>query len=268
MGDEVVEEARGPRWARAIHHADGVRRQLEATVVGRDGGVVPVGDVAHEDLGDGAARQVEVVDVATGRVLDVVHHGNRAGHVGDVLVAAGHVGRNAERGELGLGTGEVVPGHREAVEPVGRAGGGVVDGQAREGGVGRPLLHGEAHVAGAGAVDRDGRGRPPRGRGRDAGDRRARGRGGRARGHPEGGRTERRSGEAEAKQAAAAPDEAGKFGHVSRTGLLRRRACGGRRGWRRACWCGRARRRSPVRSPRRGRRRSGRTPAGPAACCG
>jgi hypothetical protein len=74
---------------------------------------------------------VQVVDLAPGPVVDVVHDGHGAGDVGDVLVAPADRVGHADRRELGLGAGEGDGAGVVAVEAVGRSGRRVVDPDAR-----------------------------------------------------------------------------------------------------------------------------------------
>src|SRR5699024_6196475 len=79
----LLEVVGGARLVRAEDHADRLVRELDALVLGGDRGVVPGGDGAVEDVGEGLARERDI------DAVEVVRHGDRAEH-----------GREGPRGAL------------------------------------------------------------------------------------------------------------------------------------------------------------------------
>ena len=171
-GGQVVGEVGGGAGViGAVHRGDLEVRKLDARVQGRDGGVVPVGDLAAEDLGDGGGVELQVRDAR-----DVEGDGDRGNVDRDVN---GAVGAALVLGagelvilEVGIGAGEL----GRAVEDRLASGAGTVRGVlhscalVRGSEVGLPDIHGCAlggrTDAGQGAGDRGTRGGRRRGLGR------------------------------------------------------------------------------------------------------
>ena len=156
---EVVREVlRGARVVRAVHGGDVGVGQGHAVVEGGDGRVVPLRDVALEDVGDGRGVERELVDTLdveddgdrgdVDREVDGLGVGSAGGEgAGDLLVVQGGVGAGEvdATGDEGLTTGA---GARRVV----------VDGHVGVGGLeaGDPGLLGGLLRRGAGGVERAG----------------------------------------------------------------------------------------------------------------
>src|SRR3954453_3910806 len=76
VGEELREVLRRARRVGAVADRDAVARQLDAGVLARDFGVVPLLDLAEEDVSDGLAVELEALLDA----VDVVRDGHRAEH--------------------------------------------------------------------------------------------------------------------------------------------------------------------------------------------
>src|SRR6185312_13075070 len=68
LGQVVGEVERGARTVRTMHHGDLARGQAQAGVQRGDLRVIPVGDLAKEDVGQGGAVQLDLVGLHTGNV--------------------------------------------------------------------------------------------------------------------------------------------------------------------------------------------------------
>ena len=125
VGDEVLG---GAGLIGAVHHGDGGVGQLQVLVLIGDGRIVPLGDLAVEDLGDGGSVHVDVL-AGIGNALEVEDHGDRgdvdrdieggafSAHglgllnfvIGKGLVGAGPSGGTGQEGlHASAGTGRVV----------------------------------------------------------------------------------------------------------------------------------------------------------------
>ena len=106
LGEVVGEDEGGPGAVGTVHRRDGLVGQLEARIQVRDGGVVPLLDLAEVDVGEQRAGQLELAGLDAGNV----HHGNHAADdrreldeavLGELLRLERHVAR-AEVDGLGL----------------------------------------------------------------------------------------------------------------------------------------------------------------------
>ena len=152
-GLEVLGEVlRGARIIGTVNGGDLEIRQVGIRVVGLDGLVVPVGDVALEDLRHRLGREVELVDA-----LDVEGHGDGGDVDGELvgsLGAAGFLsGLDLVIVEVGIGAGELCVAGEELLTAGARAVGGVVDGHTGvlRGEVRGPGIHGRLLRGGADA---------------------------------------------------------------------------------------------------------------------
>src|SRR3954469_10332688 len=126
-GEERGEQLGRARLVGAVADGDLAAREVRVGVALGDRGVVPLRDLAEEDVGDGLAVELEALVDA----LDVVGHGDRAEHARDVdRVALLLGGRDLLVLHRGVGGAEVDGAGGELGDPATRADALVVDGQA------------------------------------------------------------------------------------------------------------------------------------------
>src|SRR4051794_37841317 len=153
VGEELGEVLRRARRVGAVADRDAVAGQLDAGVLTRDLGVVPLLDLAEEDVSDGLAVELEALLDA----VDVVRDGHRAEHRRHVDgVAALLLGRrDLVVLHRRVGGPEVHGAGAELRDAAARADGLVVDRRAvRLLEAGGPLLVDRRRERGAGTIDR------------------------------------------------------------------------------------------------------------------
>src|SRR5690606_26797591 len=81
LGEVVGEVERGARAVGAVDHADLYLRQRRARVEGADAGIVPGGDVAHEDPGEHLAGEPQLPRLQAVEVDHRHHAADRRGEL-------------------------------------------------------------------------------------------------------------------------------------------------------------------------------------------